>query len=743
MKVIELPLYMTSNNEPAPFSASATTASSSAYRAFDGVATDTYWGNIPGDTDHSATLSMGSTYHIFRWQWTTHNGSNNRSQDIYLYGSNDGTAFTSLHSTSRTWSGSWWTSSAYITTKYLAYNYLRVRIRTTGAPAQPSLFGEARFFIAESDIANDIYDTDIYTAYYVSQQNGNDDNDGRTPQTAWATIDKALCTAKANSISDTYVYIGPGVYGKSNTDILAVWHSGLDSSHRIIYKGDPDCLFLTEDKPGRVVITDELDTATYTNGFIYFLNKEYIEFDNIDFVSTQHSYAILGSPGTNGQVIRNCRVWSNSHGCLEITSMNSTVLSKYNCFEICNSYNSVALGSNESASYAGFSGGTSYNCLAALCNIGYLNNTSYNSEAWLCSSIATGGSATNCLASQCYVTSLPTGWTGTMCGQTSASIINTSPIAIQKLNLTNTLRTGLADWGYDLSAIAEAMTDIDGIARNSSTADIGPWELADHSLEHDDFYLNKPALKINGHNQIIFDLPVKEGQEITKSVYVKWFEPDTQNIKLNASMTSNAEPAGYTVDSSTNVVGYEPWRVFDSSGTTTYWSASGELPQWISYEFPSDVIVNKYVLSIPANAQNFSPKDFVLEAWDGSQWVTLDTQSNVVWTSGQTKTFTFSNETVYRKYRLVISSVQSGSVLNIYNFEIWGTLIREQIDNDLKPQLKVEGLGIDQTNSCTVDRNIWQKLSVTFTPSKSGVMVVRLVSCNPVSGSYAIFSDPE
>jgi hypothetical protein len=226
-------------------------------------------------------------------------------------------------------------------------------------------------------------------------------------------------------------------------------------------------------------------------------------------------------------------------------------------------------------------------------------------------------------------------------------------------------------------------------------------------------------------------------------------------------MTANDTPEGYIVDSSSYSVGYEPWKAFDASGTSTYWSAIGELPQWISYEFPSDVIVNKYVLSIPTNAQSYSPKDFTFEAWNGSDWVVLDSRSGVTWASAETKTFDFENETAYTKYRLVISAIQSSSILNIYNLEIYGTLVREKIDDDLKPQFKVEGFGevdkateipatptepyytIEETRSCTVDRNIWQKLSVTFTPSKSGVMVVRLISRNPVSGSYAIFSDPE
>jgi len=724
-----LNIRMTSNTTPAPFVVSSSHANG--WRVFDGT-TSTY---INSTTEPApwVILYLGELYDINRWGCfcAGRSGSTYYSVNAYLDVSTDGTNWTNVGTvvSNRTW--------AYANIDIVSCSWIRVRV-PSGASGrylwEVQLYGLPRNVIPmpEDIIGN-------FETYYVSQQNGNDNNDGVTPETPWSTLDKAMQNAKANTTTDTQIFIGPGTYSlDDSTSNIA--YPGLDSQHRIIYAGDQDCLHLVNDSPGNVVITRS-DAQRFRAIFDMY-NRPFVELRNVDIACSNFTSVAIYGENVGNQIARDVKIFA-SHpetiGCYNIDAYNTTAMCNYMGFGKVNAFNCIAIGSTNSGYYSC----KSYNSLAFMCSLGYSNSEVYNSEAWLCSSVANGGSAANCLASQCYVTSLPTGWTGTMCGQTSASIINTSPIAIQKLNLTNTLRTGLADWGYDLSAIAEAMTDIDGIARNSSTADIGPWELADHSLEHDDFYLNKPALKINGHNQIIFDLPVKEGQEITKSVYVKWFEPDTQNIKLNASMTSNAEPAGYTVDSSTNVVGYEPWRVFDSSGTTTYWSASGELPQWISYEFPSDAIVNKYVLSIPTNAQNFSPKDFVLEAWDGSQWVTLDTQSNVVWTSGQTKTFTFSNETVYRKYRLVISSVQSGSVLNIYNFEIWGTLIREQIDNDLKPQLKVEGFGVDQIDSCTADRDIWQKLSVTFTPSKSGVMVVRLISRNPVSGSYAIFSDPQ
>jgi hypothetical protein len=516
---------------------------------------------------------------------------------------------------------------------------------------------------------------------------------------------------------------------------------GIDRNHKIVYQGDPECTYLANDVPGIVLISFK-DCPDYY--CIDFYDRQFVEIRNINIISTGTNIGVIfGSEDPTVNVISDVNIYSNTSGVQWITAKNSIVMSKNNCFDKCYAYNCAAIGSNMSGTYAGFFNCTSYNCIAILCTVGYLNNTTYNSEAWLCSSAASGGSATNCLANQCYVTSLPAGWTGTMCGQTSTSVINTSPLVAQKLNLINTLRTGLADWGYNLSAIPDAMIDIDGIVRNSGTADIGPWELADYSLEHEDFYLNKPALKISGHNQLIFDLPVKANQEITKSVYVKWFEPDTQNIRLNASMTTNDTPEGYIVDSSSYSVGYEPWKAFDASGTSTYWSAIGELPQWISYEFPSDVIVNKYVLSIPTNAQSYSPKDFTFEAWNGSDWVVLDSRSGVTWASAETKTFDFENETAYTKYRLVISAIQSSSILNIYNLEIYGTLVREKIDDDLKPQFKVEGFGIEETISCTVDRNQWEKLSITFTPLTSGVMTVRLISRNPVSGSYAIFSDPE
>jgi hypothetical protein len=735
MNIVQIPIAMTSNTTPEPFV--VTGPGTDPCRVFD-YNDSTSWSST--DLSSSITIDLGRTYYICRWHYSW---SSTHDRTITLQGSVDGLTWYTLGSHSiaagTNASGTLNTSTEGL----IGFRY--VKLLVPGVGGYPSSVRTIRLYTLENTVDHNMFETSDPSEYYVSQQNGSDDNNGLSPTTAWATIDKAFKEVKANELGDTYVHIGPGIY-RENPDMFIPLYSGIDSSHRIIYKADPDCLRLTNDKPGAVLLSNHseqeqaLSLSLPQPNYLQLNYRHFIEFYNLSLMNLGYGNAIGGTETSSGLVINNCKIWSNTIGCNNITAINSIVLSKSTCFNSCKTYNCVAIGSNTSASYAGFSGGSSYNCLAALCAVGYLNNTSYNSEAWLCNSVASGGSATNCLASQCYVTSLPAGWTGTMCGQTSASVINTSSLVVQKLNLINTLRTGLADWGYDLSAIPEAMVDFDGISRNSSTSDIGPWELADYSLEYNDFYLNKSSLRINGHNQVIFDLPVKEGQEITKSIYVKWFEPDMLNTKLNIVMDSDTT-SGHMVEASSVTVGFEPWKAFDAD-SATYWSSSGNLPQWISYEFPQPEIANKYVLGIPAGCQDLTVKTFTFEGWNGVDWIVLDTQTNIVWTSGETKTFTFENTTAYKKYRLNIAEVQT-SILNIYSFEIWGTLGKSNIDDSLKPQIVVSGFGETYEDSCTVVGGLWEKLSVTFTPIKSGVIAVKLVTRNPASGSYAIFSDPQ
>ena len=561
-----LPLKMTSNTTPAPLVASCTTGT--AFYAFDNNSST----RVYSTNSNNVYLNLGRPYRFTLFSVDTDPSSYSGTWRFYL----DGVQVGSYSGTSD--------GSASITPTVGRNFRLYVTRNSTISIYTINLYARNGHDIPLPEIL-----IGEPSAYFVSQQHGNDSNDGLTPETAWATVDKAMASAMANVDTDTYVYIGPGNYSVAS-GTLGFTYPGIDSTHRIIFKGDGCCQYLPNDSPGVVNISGNEFTL------LDMYDRPYIEIHDLNVMCGPNNYyGVSGKEDIEGQVIKNCNIYSMHTGCMYLNAYNTNVMANDTCFESCNSYNCIAIGNANSSSNSGFNNGQADNCAAVLCRLGYQNNTTTDSTAWLCNTIATGGTASNCLASQCYVTVLPASWTGTMCGQAPSSAINTSSIVIQKLDLINIVKSGLIDWGYDLSAIPDAMTDVEGFTRQSNLIDIGPWELADYQVEIDDVYLNGPALKINGYGYVSFDLPVIAGAEITKSIYVKWFQPDTPDI-----------------------------------------------------------------------------------------------------------------------------------------------------DNSLKPQIIIKDLdGIQYCASCTAVGNTWEKLSVTITPNKTGILTVYILSRNTAAGSYVIFSDQQ
>lgn len=128
------------------------------------------------------------------------------------------------------------------------------------------------------------------------------------------------------------------------------------------------------------------------------------------------------------------------------------------------------------------------------------------------------------------------------------------------------------------------------------------------------------------------------------------------------TMTSNTTPSGIASATSSFDI-HLPWRAFDKNGGTYWMSASDFWPTggFIGYEFTSPKIIQKYSLRIWADGVDYWPSAWLFQAWDGSSWVTLDTQSGVTWSfGGQTRSYTISNSTAYSRYRLWLSSTGSG-----------------------------------------------------------------------------------
>jgi hypothetical protein len=81
--------------------------------------------------------------------------------------------------------------------------------------------------------------------------------------------------------------------------------------------------------------------------------------------------------------------------------------------------------------------------------------------------------------------------------------------------------------------------------------------------------------------------------------------------------------------------------VIADSQLGSYW-AGGSTKEWIGYKFASAKDIVSIKVSARVTNQNQSPKDFVVEYWDGSAYQTAYTvTASSGWASGETRTFTW------------------------------------------------------------------------------------------------------
>jgi PKD repeat protein len=125
---------------------------------------------------------------------------------------------------------------------------------------------------------------------------------------------------------------------------------------------------------------------------------------------------------------------------------------------------------------------------------------------------------------------------------------------------------------------------------------------------------------------------------------------------------------------------YPAWKAFDSNATaSSMWiSETYETPAWIAYDFASSTRITHYTITNSnGSLTSRAPKDFKLQGWTGSSWVTVDNRTNETnWTSGVQRTYEVSSPGNYTKYRLYITDdndSRSGVVvISIANLELLG-----------------------------------------------------------------------
>lgn len=140
-------------------------------------------------------------------------------------------------------------------------------------------------------------------------------------------------------------------------------------------------------------------------------------------------------------------------------------------------------------------------------------------------------------------------------------------------------------------------------------------------------------------------------------------------IDRTPTMTNNTTPSPYVASASNEGSG-AAYLAFDKADSQ--WIANATTG-FLKLDFGSAVwAADEY--RIDPQSTTRAPRNWTFEGSnDDSNWTTLDTQTGITtWVTGTPKTFTFTNSTKYRYYRLNISANNGdGSNLEIDELNIF------------------------------------------------------------------------
>jgi hypothetical protein len=136
----------------------------------------------------------------------------------------------------------------------------------------------------------------------------------------------------------------------------------------------------------------------------------------------------------------------------------------------------------------------------------------------------------------------------------------------------------------------------------------------------------------------------------------------TQNLDCGASlvpvMTSNTTPGGIVSRSGVFSSSYEAWQAFDSNTSSMWISQQGQTPAWLGYEWlDAPRTITHYALTYSnGSITTRAPKNWTLEAWNGTAWTVVDTRTHEInWLGTERREYAIPTPGRYSKYRLNVS----------------------------------------------------------------------------------------
>jgi hypothetical protein len=156
-------------------------------------------------------------------------------------------------------------------------------------------------------------------------------------------------------------------------------------------------------------------------------------------------------------------------------------------------------------------------------------------------------------------------------------------------------------------------------------------------------------------------------------------------------MTSDTTPSGVASASSIYAGNQQAWKAMNGTNldiNDCWISAAGYTSGWLQYKFTSPKIAGGYSLTSRLAGSTWNMcKDWTLQASNtgafiGEQ-VTLDTRvGETSWGLDETRNFYFDNFTPYLYYRIVVTSVNGGSEIEIAEFGIFELISEVSNDNE-------------------------------------------------------------
>lgn len=141
--------------------------------------------------------------------------------------------------------------------------------------------------------------------------------------------------------------------------------------------------------------------------------------------------------------------------------------------------------------------------------------------------------------------------------------------------------------------------------------------------------------------------------------------------KATPDMTSATLPSG-TASASSEVVGFEAWKAWDSPNDKTWWQCNVDQVGWLQYQSSVAFVCDGYSIQMATDntdtsytSKDFAPSDFtLLGSNNGVTFTMLNKQNNyVLYEANKSVFFKIPNTTAYLYYRLEVDSCMRNGAL--------------------------------------------------------------------------------